>query len=139
MGAILVLVGLLLCGVWFMLRKKAQASLQWPSSRGRVISSALNRRQDSDGNQSEEALVVYEYLVGGATFQGKRIAFGGSGAGGARKSVQRYPAGATVAVYYDPAKPASAVLERSAGGGMFVLPLVGGVFAIIGVVLLVIR
>ncbi len=139
MGAIFVLVGLLLCVVWFMLRKKAQASLQWPSSRGRVISSDLNRRQDSDGNQTEEAHIVYEYLVGGATFQGKRIAFGGSGAGGARKSVERYPAGATVDVYYDPAKPSSAVLERSAGGSTFVLLLVGGVFAIVGIGLLVIR
>jgi len=139
MGAIFVLVGLLLCAVWFMLRKKAQASLQWPSSRGRVISSAVNRRQDSDGNQTEEALVVYEYLVGGATLQGKRIAFGGSGAGGARKSVERYPAGATVDVYYDPEKPASAVLERSAGSATFVLLLVGGVFAIIGIVLLATR
>jgi hypothetical protein len=113
--------------------------LQWPSSRGRVISSDLNRRQDSDGNQSEEAHVVYEYLVGGTTLQGKRVAFGGSGAGGARKTVKRYPAGATVDVYYDPAKPASAVLERSAAGGTFVLALVGGVFAVIGIVLLAIR
>jgi len=125
--------------VWFMLRKKAQASLQWPSSRGRVISSVLNRRQDSDGNQSEEAHIVYEYMVGGTSLQGNRIAFGGSGAGGARKSAKRYPAGTTVDVYYDPAKPASAVLERSPGGATFVLLLVGGVFSIIGVVLLVIR
>ena len=139
MGAIFVLVGVLLCVVWFMLRKKAQASLQWPSSRGRVISSDINRRQDNDGDWTEEARVVYEYMVGGTSLQGNRIAFGGSGAGGARKSVERYPAGATVDVYYDPAKPASAVLERSAGGAMFVLPLVGGVFAIIGVVLLVVR
>ncbi|HYL73423.1 MAG TPA: DUF3592 domain-containing protein [Bryobacteraceae bacterium] len=139
MGAVFILVGLLLLGVWFMLRKKAQASLQWPSSRGRVISSDINRRQDNDGDWIEEARVVYEYMVGGASLQGHRIAFGGSGAGGARKSVERYPTGANVDVYYDPAKPASAVLERSAGGATFVLPLVGGVFAIVGIVLLVIR
>jgi hypothetical protein len=38
------------------------------------------------------------------------------GGSGARKVVERYPAGAQVMVYYSPEKPSEALLERSTPG-----------------------
>jgi len=139
MGLIFVAIGLGLVAIWFVMRKKAQASQAWPSAQGTVISSELSRIRDTDGQWTERPRVVYEYVVAGASLRGNRVSFGGSSNVGARKCVERYPAGKPVEVFYDPAAPASSVLERKTGGGAFVLPLVGGIFAIICILLLVKR
>lgn len=139
MGVAFILVGVLLCGGWYLLRRKSQASMQWPAVRGRVIASDVDRQRDSEGQWSEEARVVYEYVVGDTSFKGNRITFGGASSGNraaARKTVERYPAGAEVAVYYDSAHPGSAVLERKIPGALLLLPVVGVIFAIVGIVAL---
>ena len=139
MGAIFLAVGLGLIALWIVVRRKSSAIMTWPSSPGRVISSEVVRMRDTNGNFIERPRIVYEYAGGGATHQGNRISFGGPRSVGARKCVARYPAGSTVQVFYDPAKPGSAVLERGGGGGASVLLIVGGVFAIIGAGLILIR
>jgi hypothetical protein len=139
MGPLFLVFGLLLCVGWYFLRKKAQASLAWPSTPGQVIASDVNRYRGNDGEWAEEARVVYEYAVGGTPFKGNRITFGGASSGNraaARKTVARYSAGANVEVFYDPAQPGSAVLERKMPGMFVLLPIVGGIFAIVGIVIL---
>ncbi|MDD5544005.1 MAG: DUF3592 domain-containing protein [Acidobacteriia bacterium] len=135
-GLLFILVGLLLCAGWYFLKKKSQAAMQWPSAQGRVIASDVNRYRGSDGEWAEEARVVYEYVVGGNSLRGNRITFGNAASGNraaARKTAERYPAGAAVSVFYDPQKPGSAVLERKMSGALVLLPIVGGVFAVIGI------
>jgi len=58
-------------------------------------------------------LVVYEYKVNGRRFTGHRISVGEiAGDFAAESTVNRYPQGAEVEVYYNPADPKQAVLER---------------------------
>ena len=94
--------------------------------------------RDTNGNFIERPRIVYEYVADGATHQANRISFGGTSSVGGRKRVERYPAGSMVQVFYDPAKPTSAVLERGTGGA-FVLLIVGGAFAIIGALLMLMQ
>ncbi|MGE3329181.1 MAG: DUF3592 domain-containing protein [Acidimicrobiia bacterium] len=61
--------------------------------------------------------VVYAYSVDGHVYQGTRVKLAGqvraAGSGnGAVATAERYPAGAAVTVYYDPANPWDATLER---------------------------
>lgn len=136
MGAIFLAVGLGLVVLWFVVRNKAKASQSWPAAQGRVLSSELARIRDTDGTFTEQPRIVYEYAVAGTSFQSTRVSFGGASNIGARKCVERYPAGATVQVFYDPAKPASAVLERKANKGIILLPLLGAFLLIAGILLL---
>lgn len=138
-GPIFILAGLALFGGWYFLRKKAQATNQWPSVRGRVIASDINRYRDTDGEYREDVRVAYNYVVGGATLRGNRIGMSGSGSGTSKAKLARYRPGAEVDVFYDPANPAAAVLERKLPGNVLVLPIVGTVFLIVGVGALAIR
>jgi hypothetical protein len=58
-------------------------------------------------------LVEYEFSVAGQTWRGNRISIGeDSGGANTEATLQRYPIGAVVSVYYDPADPKKSVLER---------------------------
>jgi hypothetical protein len=95
-------------GLYILSKKKETA--EWPVTRGRVISSTLVRARDLDGEATAEARVTYEYNVGGQTFRASRVKFGFTPP--AKLTVSRYPTGCEVDVFYDPKKPADAVLER---------------------------
>jgi hypothetical protein len=128
-------VGIAMFVWWYLLLQKAKASKGWLLAPGHIISSMLTRRQDTDGEWKVDAVILYQYTVDGAALKGSRIGFSGAGVGGAKASVERYPAGANVEVFYDPQKPSAAVLERKLAGNAMVLPLVGGVLLIAGFVI----
>jgi hypothetical protein len=123
--------GAAMFAIWWYLRRKAQATLQWPATRGRVTASDLARVSDNDGGYQEYLRVAYDYVVAGATLHGDRVSMGGQ-AGGGKAKLARYPAGAEVDVFYDPLKPASAVLERNLPGVWLLLPSLGAFFIIVG-------
>lgn len=82
---------------------------------GRRGSGPMTTRAVRAKHKSPE--VVYAYSVGGHVYQGTRIRVEGSGRSvvpgtGGLATIERYPAGATVTVYYDPANPWDAALER---------------------------
>jgi hypothetical protein len=107
--------------VWFILKRSKQrqalqqASRGWLSTSGRVITS---RVQVSGGRYtSVSPYVLYEYEANGRLYQGAQIRAGDkfmrSGSSqDAYATVDRYPVGATVTVYYDPANPLESALER---------------------------
>ena len=92
-----------------------QASLHWASAMGRVLKS---RAEVSGGETtSVTPYVLYEYEVQGRVYQSTQIRAGDRfmQSGSARQAydtVDRYPVGAIVTVYYDQANPAEAALER---------------------------
>ena len=127
-GGIFVL-ALLALGIYLVVfslrsKKKAEESQNWPSTPGTVTLAEVKRsiNRDEDGNESYTYFpkVEYTYQVGGETLVGKRLAFGGilaqSNPATAQKTLERYPLGGQVPVYYDPEKPTDAVLERQVGG-----------------------
>ncbi len=106
----------------------AIASRSWPTTDGRITSSKVvsNRPVDpaSDDPTTYHAAIEYVYWVDRETHQGKRVSFnlgddpdlvvfpfGYFRRSVAERIVDRYPVGKTVNVYYNPAKPGTAVLE----------------------------
>jgi hypothetical protein len=91
------------------------AALAWQTTTGRVLKS---RVEVSGGdNASVSPRVVYAYDVNGRAYQSDQIRAGDkimtiSSSGDAYQTIDRYPAGSIVTVYYNPANPQEAALER---------------------------
>ena len=103
------------------LQLKISASRRWSSTPGRIINSELATRSTATSRGSFSAYypkVVYEYQVGGQTYQGNRIMFGQFPAHSspdlAQSKLAQYQLHSTGQVFYNPANPAEAVLEQSA-------------------------
>jgi hypothetical protein len=107
-------------GYWFYNNSKKaktvqQAAQSWLTTTGQVV---LSRVEVSGGeNTSVNPRVVYQYQVGAQTYQGQVIRAGSqffsvSSSRSAYDTIDRYPVGASVTVYYNPANPADAALER---------------------------
>lgn len=106
---------------WFLSKRSKQAKAQhaaaqaWLSTSGTVIKS---RVEVSGGDHtSVSPFVLYEYTVEGQTYQASQIKAGDMHFAirqhrAAYDIVDKYPVGASVTVYYDPANPALAALER---------------------------
>jgi hypothetical protein len=93
-----------------------QASQAWPTTMGRVLMSSVQSRH-TGRSRSTYPVVVYQYEVNGNSFQSQTIKAGEQYlsirvAGQAQATAARYPVGATVTVYYNPANPAESALER---------------------------
>lgn len=114
---------LVLGGLGFFLYKRNQQSMAyrqstqaWQSTTGTVLMSSVQSGY-SGGHHSTYPVVVYQYEVSGQRYQSQRIKAGEQFinvriAGQAEATVQKYPIGLTVTVYYNPSNPAEAVLER---------------------------
>ncbi|MBN1979605.1 MAG: DUF3592 domain-containing protein [Anaerolineae bacterium] len=105
-------------------RKKAAASQSWPATFGQITKAEVKQSAstDDDGRTTYAyyPAVEYTYQIGGQTYTSKRMSFGGVVAYGswakAEAGLARFPVGSQVTVYYNPEKPAEAVLEQKAGG-----------------------
>jgi hypothetical protein len=115
---VVVLVGL---GVFLYRRSKMrdaarQSAQDWASTTGAVTMSTIQVKR-SYKSRSEIPVVLYQYQVSGVSYTGQTIKAGEEYFsvrlyGDARKTVERYPVGAQVTVYYNPANPAESALER---------------------------
>jgi hypothetical protein len=123
-------------------RKKAEASQGWPTTQGQIIAARISESTstDSDGDRSTSysPAVEYTYNVAGQEYKGNKVAFGFTQGYGryakAQAALARYPLGAQVTVFYDPANPADAVLERKAGGSTISL-VMGIIFILVSLCL----
>jgi hypothetical protein len=113
---------------------QASASKNWESTTGQILMSQIEmRRRSGRAGMSPFPVVVYEYMVMGQRFQSNRISFGNDIGGSmvASPTVNRYPVGSTVTVYYNPANPAEAVLERKSRSSNVLIFVVIVIFAIL--------
>jgi hypothetical protein len=115
---------------------------RWPSTTGKVIASriASSTKEPGDAasfgerNVTNEPYVEYEYHVEGQRFRNTRITIGEKTSEYELEAIlARYPVGTAVTVYYDPANPQKAVLERDIftstmwlGFGCLMLFFIGG-------------
>ena len=143
-GGIFVLVFIIL-GIVLILgnaraRKRAGESQSWPTTSARILLSEVrvSQTRDEDGNLQAPAFypyVEYDYLVNGQTYQSKKLAFGSKEMFGNQAAAQAklasYPVGAAVPIFYNPAKPGDAVLERVAPKSKTGM-IVGIIFLVIG-------
>ena len=134
-------IGLLIFG--WRERKEAKATEAWPTVNGTITSSRLDQNTRTERREgrtythtSYAPVVEYTYEVGGKTYQGNHISPGAAMSydlGTAQNIVNRYQPASAATVHYDPTNPMQAVLEtQTKGGNLFVI--VGGVFAVLGVV-----
>jgi len=124
---------LLIAGLGVFLYRRSQqakvakaAAQSWPQTKGTVLTSSVESRR-SGNSTSTYPVVVYQYEVKGKTYRNQTISAGDQFLnvrviGQAQKTVNRYPAGAKVTVYYNPADPGDAVLKnrsisRAGGAG----------------------
>jgi len=100
---------------------KVRRASSWAQAPGRVIRSQMAVRRPREGNEIGTVVnvpaVTYSFSVGGVTYQGTRVSLGDISGKYAQVALARYPAGANVTVYYDPADPNDCVLEREAPKG----------------------
>jgi hypothetical protein len=127
-------------------RQKVQASMAWPYVPGRVTASTL--RESVTPGDAEHSNTVsyfpsiqYEYAVNAQTYQSHRMAFQEKSYRSRRKALEAlkaYPPGQPVWVFFDPADPRSAVLDRQAHGNNIAL-ILGPLLLLASVVALVKR
>ncbi len=123
-------------------RKKAGQSSQWPAAPGTITVSEVKQSSttDEDGAISftYTPRVEYTYEVAGQSYTGSKVGFGAvlghSSTGPAQAVTARYPVQAPVQVFYNPANPSEAVLERSAAGSVNATRIIGIVLLVIAVV-----
>lgn len=115
---------------------KVRQARGWAQAQGRITRSRMASRSPPAGNEIGRTEnvpdVTYSFSVRGRNYQGNRVSLGNISGPFADEALKRYPVGATVTVYYDPADPDSNVLERDAPKG--IVKGCGGVIAFFGVI-----
>jgi hypothetical protein len=98
-----------------------RSAAHWPQAAGRIVKSDVvashQRRIDEATEVVNLPAIEYEFSANGRNHVGRRIGIGeDSGGANTEATLARYPVGAAVAVYYDPADPENCVLERGTPG-----------------------
>jgi Protein of unknown function (DUF3592) len=140
-----ILVGGFCIAGFTVVRRQARVSTAWPTASGKITAAAVASETLRVGEESRDSrprfetryrpVINYVYRVDGHDYYGSGIA--GSGTllhatpTAAQAVVDAYPVGRDVAVYYDPARPRTAVLARGNASGTTV-PLVAGVVFSLG-------
>ena len=117
-AALFIVGGLVTFGAGARLHRQATQTAGWPAAPGRIITSeAVTEPLRGRLIRLVPVVhIVYHYQVGQTVYESTRVgvettAVEAAGEEGQRL-LRRYPAGEAVTVYYDPAGPTSAVLER---------------------------
>ena len=113
LGTVFVLVGLCFVAACFLGIYQGYRSRSWMSTTGVIVRSVVAKGHGEDATYTP--VVVYRYKVGNIEHESNRIGVGIGSMGRhseAKSWVDRYKAGVTVPVFYDPDNPAEAVLQR---------------------------
>ncbi|GEP41635.1 DUF3592 domain-containing protein [Brevifollis gellanilyticus] len=109
-------------GLMIYVTLRVKRAAKWLESRARITRSEVDvvrHRFEGDTTQvKNKPLVHYEFKVGSEKIRGERISAGIAPADNVDQVLKRYPVGAEVPVYYDPANPKECVLERDPPVGL---------------------
>lgn len=94
-----------------------QASQNWASASGKILMSSVQTSHSGTGGSSIHPVIVYQYEVNGKTYQSQTVRVGDKFLkvnlpSQAHATVDKYPIGKEVTVYYDPTNPAESGLEK---------------------------
>jgi hypothetical protein len=140
LGLIFVVIGTYLVLRSRRLGKSFKASLNWPSTPGRIVSNEIIVRSGYTETGQTPVVrytpsVIYEYNVGGSSLTGSTIR-SAKPTVLSRETAQGilapYGSGAPVSVFYDPQAPTNSMLERTKPKGRIFITLVGVIFAGLG-------
>ena len=130
-GVIVLLFGLAVTGYSIFNLSMGSSSTNWPTTEGQILESEFKTKGDSTSYPG----VKYQYDVNGKTYDGERIVFG-SAADLPRGTLDRYPVGGTVTVFYDPNDPESAVLQTASTSSMYIGIVLGPILVIVAIIML---
>ncbi len=111
--------------------REAKNTQNWKSTWGKIESSGVEKFQTSVESGSgrrrwqtlQRANVVYSYKVDGNDFKSDKVVEGWKSSASfgflAKRAASKYPEGQPVEVFYDPANPSRALLDRRLKGGGF--------------------
>lgn len=117
----------------------ARRSVGWPTAPGTIQSSGVRIEETEQQRSAAFDDVKYTYLVYDISYTSDRVLFadyGTSDAEHANRIAGQYHEGQGVTVYYNPAKPSESVLTPGFNNGCYVLPGVGGIFMVLGTLVL---
>ena len=102
---------------------ETRRAARWTQTSGRIVKSGVEaRRHQFEGSPitvTNVPAIEYEFIARSRKIRGSRISIGeDSGGANLEATLRRYPVGALVTVYYDPADPKNCVLERDLPDGM---------------------
>ena len=102
---------------------QARRAAHWPPTSGHILKSGMEVRRHQFAGEATTVtsvpVVEYEFAAMGRNWRGSRISIGeDTGGANTEATLARYPVGALVTVYYDPADPGNCVLERDIPKGM---------------------
>jgi hypothetical protein len=125
--------------------RTSKASRDWPSVEGQVTIATVEMKTESDEDGTTTKYsprVVYTYAIAGQQYTSDQVVPGARlwhTSQARAKAKLAYQTGQQVTVYYNPNKPAQAVLEAGATRGAWGMLVIGIVFTILGAVILVIN
>lgn len=143
--ALMVVMGGIFAAVAYDNYRDGEATKAWPATSGEILSSSVDQevRQERQDNgtirerRTYRPVISYSYTIQGVEYTGHRIRADDSG--GSRDkafdTMNAYPVGSIVDVYYDPADPASSVLRQGADPvAVWLFGGIGSLFLVLGVV-----
>lgn len=103
--------------------REARSASHWPQTTAKILKCGTEARHHQFSGEATTVtnvpVVDYEFTANGRTFRGNRISIGDdTGGAHTEATLARFPVGATVPVYYDPADPTHCVLIRDIPKGM---------------------
>ena len=129
------LTGMFLSFVVYSLVRHADAMVRYRPAPAVVVASRVETGTDSDGHATYRPAITYRYTVDGREFAAERITFDEVSTGNRRESpdwVAAHLPGTALTVYYDPARPSQAVLQREVSGSIWFLLLFLQPFILVG-------
>ena len=139
-------IGLILLAVSAINLQKAQATKGWPSVSGKILRSQIVPVEKIREKKQKLVLyrpeMAYSYSVGGKEYVAETIRTdlqSQSNPADLKRLLDTYPVGQTVAVFYNPANPAEAVLEPGDNPQTKSLLGCGIVLAVVAGIMLVMR
>ena len=112
--------------IWLALdaRRMSKLALTWPSVEGEIRKACIETDHVSN---SASPRITYAYVVNELTYEANQFSYGCQPASlyRSRQVVASYPVGSKVLVYYNPANPQSAVIERGKTSGLWLFAAFG--------------
>jgi hypothetical protein len=129
-----------IAGVIVVKMGEVRRASRWPSAPGKIVSCKTRKvhTKQSGGAPSVGNVpdITYVYTVDGVEHRGKRIGIGeiAPDSPEVEAALERYQVGRTGPVFYNPAKPDEAVLERDAPASPGVMYAIAGSLVLVGLV-----
>jgi len=123
---------------------EAYSSQFWPTTSGEIVQSYVSTYKDINGNRTYHGKIKYLYLIyhhisAGESFTGERVGIDPfppfDDRPRAKASLDQYPKGKIVDVYYNPNRPQRSMLEPSFPSSKLIHPGAGGVLLALAIIL----